>query len=151
MNLGDLHHVTNSSGIRKTLSLPFQFLTVLFAGSSWLHRGGSGSTEAHRAVGTMWLCRPSAASHHKPAHRPGCWGFHNNGKSLSPAFSVEATKRIPIHTKSLSVKGNYRMPKNDNADFILSYTVRATLRLKLQFMLLLPAVKIDLKISIFTI
>lgn len=43
------------------------------------------------------------------------------------------------------------MPKNDNADFILSYTVRATLRLKLQFMLLLPAVKIDLKISIFTI
>lgn len=112
---------------------------------------GSGSTEAHRAVGTMWLCRPSAASHHKPAHRPGCWGFHNNGKSLSPAFSVEATKRIPIHTKSLSVKGNYRMPKNDNADFILSYTVRATLRLKLQFMLLLPAVKIDLKISIFTI
>lgn len=108
LNLGDLHRVTNSACVKKTLSLPFQFLTVLFAVLSWLHHDGKwerrGTQHGHRAAS------PSPYCFSPQAHRPGYWGVHNHGKSLSPVFPMEVTKKIPGHT----IIDNYQMPKNDN-------------------------------------
>lgn len=68
---------------------------------------GSGSAEAH-STGTVQLRHPHIASRHKTTDLDT--GVHNHGKSLSPVFPREVTKKIPVHT----IIDNYQMPKNDN-------------------------------------
>lgn len=71
--------------IRKTLSLPFQFLTVLFAGSSWLHRDGKwehrGMRRGHHVALPSLCCLPPQAS-------PQTWllGFSQRWKKFVSCF-----------------------------------------------------------------